>query len=306
MSNPALNLRVQDAISAALSFLALGLDDDGYWRDYQLPPGRSESWTTACVGSALLAATPHRQVNQSALQRTATILLAARRPEGWGYNRDTACDADTTSWVLRFLARFGLADGLSALAVLRPYLTSTGRVRTFASVDRFGTWALEHDEVAPLAGLALLAVGEYRHASVIRAAILDSWAKHGWRPFWWLGRAYVCAQSFEFLLLSGGIPEVLAQSERARLAEPPISASSFEIAQRLAAAVHLDAKTDARRLCETLLNFQHLDGGWPASPVLLVPDQREPFQSSIHCDDRRLLTTATSLVAMTRWALFDR
>src|ERR1700730_3925101 len=199
MSNLALNLRVQHAIFAALSFLTLSQDDDGYWRDYQLPPGRSEAWTTACVGYALLAASRYERVSEFALHRAAAVLLAAQRPEGWGYNRNTACDADSTSWVVRFLAQFGTLDGISALAVLSPYVTPTGRIRTFASVDRFGSWALEHDEVAPLAGLALLAAGEYHHAAGIRAAVLDSWAEYGWRPFWWHGRAYVCAQSLEFL-----------------------------------------------------------------------------------------------------------
>src|ERR1019366_2121738 len=114
--------------------------------------GRSEAWTTACVGYALLAASRYAQASRPALHRAATALLAARRPEGWGYNRKTSCDGDSTSWVIRFLAQLGAIDGVSAASVLAPYLSSNGRVRTFNSVDRFGSWAMEHDEVAPLAG----------------------------------------------------------------------------------------------------------------------------------------------------------
>jgi hypothetical protein len=301
MSNRALNLRVQRAIVAAISFLTLSQDDDGYWRDYQLPPGRSEAWTTACVGYALLAASQYERISDSALRRAAAALLAAQRPEGWGYNRRTACDADSTSWVIRFLARLGTLDGISATAVLSPYVTPTNRIRTFASVDRFGSWALEHDEVAPLAGLALFSAGECRQAAGIRAAVLDSWTESGWRPFWWHGRTYVCAQNLEFLLVSGGIPEDLAQTERRRLTESMTYASAFDIAQQLAAAVYLDATRDAWRLSDTLLDLQCMDGGWPPSTVLLVPDQREPSKIHVQCDDRRLLTTTVSLVALTRW-----
>src|SRR6185295_3044416 len=216
MSNRALNERMRFAVGAAVQFLLQRQDKDGYWRDYQLPPGRSDAWTTACVGCALFAASTYARVSHSTLHRAGTELLSAQRPEGWGYNRKSACDADSTSWVLRFLAQLGILDGISAKVMLSPYVTPNDRVRTFASVDRFGSWALEHNEVAPLAGLALLAAREQQHIASIRRAVLDSWAKGGWRPFWWHGRAYVCAQSLEFLLLSGGIPEILAQNERRR------------------------------------------------------------------------------------------
>src|SRR6266446_1158594 len=107
MSNPGLNERMRCAVAAAVRLLLLNQDEDGYWRDYQLPPGRSEAWTTACVGCALFAASSYARISQSPLHRAATVLLAAQRPEGWGYNRKTACDADSTSWVLCFLAQLG-------------------------------------------------------------------------------------------------------------------------------------------------------------------------------------------------------
>src|SRR6185295_13788137 len=105
----------------------------------------------------------------------------------------------------------------------------------------------------------------------------------------------------EFLLLSGGIPEILAQNERRRLGESATPTSAFDIAQRLSSAVHLHAVFDEWRLGESLLDLQCSDGGWPPSSVLRIPDQREPSKNTLHCDDRRLLTTMVSLAALTRW-----
>src|SRR4051812_35139044 len=111
-------------------------------------------------------------------------LFAARQTQGWGYNRITSCDADSASWVIRFLARLGRLSGVSASAMLSRYIMPTGRVRTFPSVDRFGSWAMEHDEVAPLAGLALLAAKEPGQVAAIRSAILETWMGRGWQSFW--------------------------------------------------------------------------------------------------------------------------
>src|SRR5688572_790490 len=154
MSNPIQHVDAQRALALAENFLTKRQDGDGHWRDYELAPGRSEAWITACVGYALCQRVHAGRSQRIALDRATEVLLTSRRPEGWGYNLQTACDADSTSWVIRFLAREGLNE-VSASALLGRYVTPTGTVRTFASADRFGSWAMEHDEVAPLAGLAL-------------------------------------------------------------------------------------------------------------------------------------------------------
>jgi hypothetical protein len=181
-------------------------------------------------------------------------------------------------------------------------VTSTGAVRTFGSADRFGSWAMEHDEVTPLAGLALLAAGERRLAAQVRASVLNTWvAGYGWKPFWWRGGAYASAQNLDFLSAGGGIPKDLAADEQARLLCAPAPESAFEAAQRLAAAVHLGASCEALRFGERLLGLQSGDGGWPPSPCLLVRNQREPDRFKMFSDDRRLLSTAMSVMALALW-----
>lgn len=287
---------MRPAVAAAERFLTERQDDDGHWRDYQLEPGRSEAWVTACVGYALCragrgAATPVRQA--------ADALLASARPGGWGYNRHTACDADSTAWVIRFLAELGALDGLQPASLIGAYVAPSGAVRTFASPERFGSWAAEHAEVTPLAGLALLAAGERELAARLRGAAVNAWTPDGgWPPFWWHGQAYAAAQNLGFLAASGGVPPELAAGERERLSAAPGARSAFEAAQRLTAAVHLDAPVDASRFRDRLMALQSADGGWPASSSLLAPSQRDPSQSRRCSDDRRLLSTALAVVAL--------
>jgi hypothetical protein len=297
-----LSVRVEEAIVSASQFLAARQDRDGYWRDYVLPPGRSEAWTTACVGYALSQGGQLRSSAKPVLDHAAESLLLSRRPEGWGYNRHTACDADTTAWVIRFLAQVDAMNGVFASELLFSYMAASGGIRTFGSQYRFGRWAGEHDEVAPLAGLALLAAGENHHASTIRSSILSRWeVEEGWKPFWWHNDAYVSAQSLTFLRQSGGIPKHIAADERSKLFQLPPPESAFEMAQRLAAATHLVSSSTSERFCNDLLTMQLIDGGWPSSLGLLVPSQGDSSEGKLFADDQRLLSTAMAVIALTSW-----
>jgi hypothetical protein len=251
------------SIERALSFLALQQDEDGFWRDYCLVPGRAEAWTTACVGFALV----QNHGPWSAIVRAAEALQAVRRPAGWGYNRATACDADTTSWVIRFLAAIDALDRGDAARLLAPHVSASGRVRTFKHVERFGRWADEHDEVAPLAGMALLEAGDSGLAALIRQSVL---AAPTWKPFWWHCPAYVCAKNLEFLSLCGGIPINVGNRASAVLDALPSPSSALDTAQRLATEAILAKRTQNEA---PLIDLQHADGGWPPSFELLVPSQ---------------------------------
>src|SRR5215213_3103181 len=92
---------VNEAVVGGARFLLERQDRDGFWRDYELPPGQSEAWTTSYVGVALGRAVP--DVAEAALARARSAVAAVAQPQGWGYNSATACDADTTSWALRLL-----------------------------------------------------------------------------------------------------------------------------------------------------------------------------------------------------------
>jgi len=279
-----LNLQLE----RAASFIASRQDADGYWRDYRLEPGQSEAWTTACVGFALF----HVAGSCMEVDKAARILLSTKRPDGWGYNSRTPCDADTTSWVIRFLSAMGAMEGIDSANLLSNYLTHSGRVRTFPSSDHFGSWGQEHDEVAPLAGMALFSSGELNLAEKLRQGVLN---RASWKPFWWRCYSYVCAQSLEFLSLSGGIPNEIKKREASILACLSHSPSSaFDLAQRLSATVYLDGDMQ----CCALLDAQEKDGGWPPSSELLLHGQRDEFGGEPNADERRLMSTAMSMLAL--------
>lgn len=281
---PMLKLQLERAVS----FLASRQDADGYWRDYRLEPGQSEAWTTACIGFALF------QVAGLCMEvdKAARILLSTKRPGGWGYNSHTACDADTTSWVIRFLSSMGAMEGVDSASLLSTYVTHSGRVLTFPSADRFGSWGQEHDEVAPLAGMALLSSGKFDLAEKLRQGVLN---RVNWKPFWWRCYSYVCAQSLEFLALSGGIPDEIKKREAATLAcLPPSPSSAFDLAQRLSASAYLEGDLQ----CSALLDTQEKDGGWLSSFELLVPSQRDEFCGDPKADEKRLMSTAMSVLAL--------
>jgi hypothetical protein len=199
---------------------------------------------------------------------------------------------------MRFLACEQLAPPSQ---VLEPYLGAHGTVHTFADSFRFGTWALAHDEVAPVAGLALLAVGDRRAASRVRNQLLERWsAEHGWESFWWRCRAYGTAQALEFLTESGGVPSAVARVERARSRAPNEPMTTVGLSQELAVAVTLGCAVTVSRTAISLLECAAPDGGFEPSPDLLVPDQTDATRKAAAADDLRHFGSALALVALVR------
>jgi hypothetical protein len=286
--------RSQQALQAAAQFLAAHQDPDGFWRDYLLPPGPSTAWTTACVAWSL--ATGAQQ--SAALQAADQALHSIRKTGGWGYNSSTAIDADSTAWVLRFMARIQHPCIRDATLYLSPFIAQGGGVRTFQS-QRFGSWAHQHADVTPVAGLALLECGGDRDiVQQLRSWSLANQSLEGhWHSFWWSTDAYATARNLEFLAASGGLTDTVIHSARRWLANQSTARSSFEAAHHLIISTLL--KTASHELAANLLSLQMPDGGWPASTVLQVPDQvNAAAPPSIHADSRRLMSTAMALHAL--------
>ncbi|MEV3961254.1 hypothetical protein AB0M34_10200 [Nocardia sp. NPDC050193] len=293
------------ALTMACDFLVARQDADGHWRDYELPPGRSESWTTACVGLALESVTgvvPIDGDRVRAIDGAVAVLHGTRRAAGWGYNRRVACDADSTSWAVRLIAARD-PEHVPAPDVLADYLTEGGGVRTFSAPEVFGSWAYEHDEVAPMAGRALAALGDHAAADAVRSHLVRRHRDNdGWTPFWWCSEAYVVAHNLAFLAGSGGVPPQIAVLERVRAQEYVDRAewmreSSFELAHRLLVAVQLGASDHIDLFGDRLLTLQLPEGGWSPSSGLLVPGQ---WDSSVEvfADECGLLSTAMAVLAV--------
>src|SRR6478752_7618982 len=124
---------VEAAVCEAVDFLLEQQDRDGFWREFDLQPGASEAWTTAWVGWCLcrmvLRERAQRARIRESCRRAAAALRDSRIVGGWGYNRRAGPDADTTSWVLRFLSACGF--NIEPIVYLGPHVDSGGGVHTF-------------------------------------------------------------------------------------------------------------------------------------------------------------------------------
>jgi hypothetical protein len=188
-----------------------------------------------------------------------------------------------------------------AARYLAPFIEQGGGVRTFPS-QRFGTWAQTHADVTPVAGLALLeCAGDPDIIQQLRSwSLANQSAEGGWHSFWWSTDAYATARNLEFLAASGGLTDTAIHSARRWFASQSPAGSSFEAAQHLIIAALLKIPSD--QLADNLIRLQLPDGSWPASTVLLVPNQMNDGLLSTHADSRRLMSTAMALHALT-WPL---
>jgi hypothetical protein len=302
--------KIFSSIFKAQTFLLNRQDQDGFWRDYFLPPGSSEAWTSACVGWSLASA--YNRLNfTSALKRAVKAVNSIRGPKGWGYNRKTATDADSTAWTLRFIAKMDNHFGAEAAAILKQYLTTGGAARTFLDTNRFGSWALEHADVTPVVGMALIAVeAESSIIKRVRQACLDTWKVNGlWPSFWWSTDSYSLARNLEFLSESGGIPNYVSKSTLERLISLEKPCSPFEASNNLMSAIILDKKlTDfSAHQVLVLLEWQLNDGSWPSSRVLRVPDQSEHISDNCttYEDSMRLMSTSMAAHALDLYLLAE-
>jgi hypothetical protein len=289
---------VEDAILRGVDRLLTEQHNDGFWREFDLEPGPSECWATAWIGWCLLRSAvtdgARRVRIQTGCERAVAALLRARGPLGWGYNRRTGPDADTTAWVGRFLCDAGVRLDMEPL--LEPYIDAGGGVHTFRELD-FGTWTDAHDDVAANVGLALAASAPAAQSvERIRRRLI---ARFPVRTFWWSTQSYGIAWTLRFLRLSGGVPDHVRAS--VDTAAPPTSLSSFEAAHCLMIAGEI-AHCD----CEALDAVNHLlDGagpsGWPGASLLLVPSRDDGPPAAPNPELRGLLTTAISVRALSEW-----
>jgi squalene cyclase len=289
---------LRERIAKAEEFLLSAQTEEGLWSDFALEPGGSEAWTTAEVAVAL-AEPPVGPKSIAAIRRAADLLHSMNKGNGWGYNRSTATDADTTAWVLRFLANIDDLRGIDATALLQAFVDADGSAHTFRGFD-FGSWNGAHADVTPAVGLALAAVEAPKPTlQKLRAASLAAFgAEPPWQAFWWTTATYAVAQNLEFLAACGGIPREVCRVVQPWLARAR-SRSAFEAAQLLMCAVCVAPKVVYLSAVQ-LLQRQNVNGSWAPSPVLLVPSQHDSRMHEVFADIQGIFTTGMALIAVKR------
>jgi hypothetical protein len=289
------------SLARAQRYLLSRQAPDGFWRDYWLKPGLSEDWVTACCGLAL-ARSPRHSGSHDGIIAAARALSSARRPGGWGYNRDTVPDADSSAWVLSFLGMFGGWQFRQWELCLQAYLDESGRAHTFLSPEKSGSWGNAHADVTPVVGMALstTAAAQALVGRVRNAVLADQSPEGHWDSFWWNTNSYATARSLEFLSITGGVPAKRAERSRRWLHAQATVENAFEAAQRLGISVLLDESS--YEWLDILLEMEEGKGVWPPSPVLLAPDKDKPEQRGpAHADEEQVLGTAMVVMALKFW-----
>jgi hypothetical protein len=241
------------------------------------------------VGVALGRSAP--KTAATAVSRARTAVAELRRPGGWAYNRLAPTDADSTAWAVRLLKQ------QDAVSVLARYLDHEGQAHTFLN-PRYGRWTDPHPDVTPVLGLALLAIrGSRNLVERVRSACLRGRVSDGtWSAFWWATDSYALARNLEFLSRSGGVPQDVSESAQNWLSARVCPETAFEAAQLVEIAHYIQAPSDA--FTADLFKRQLPDGSWPASPMLLQRAQKREPEQPPYADQRRLISTAFSLLAV--------
>ncbi len=298
-------LGLERAARLASEFLLASQDRDGAWRDFQLTPGRAESWTTAYVGSSLLAAKElwrDPRVDEP-LNRAARFLCAARQPGGWSYNQRCGPDADTIAQVILFLQRLGKPVAMKDYAALAKFQTQDGLFATYKSCGGRKGWESGHAEVTAVAMQAIGKAIDSSHSILRRAeSSLRSYLKgaHAAESYWWTSKDYLPR---ELLMLARSYPRapnlftLLCHSRRGE--------GAFDRALALEVSALTDGNPEEQEAAlAELIKLQSSDGSWPVEPILRIPDPRalgfdDPLfnQSLVAADDRRTFTAATVLRA---------
>ncbi|HEX6998774.1 MAG TPA: hypothetical protein VF322_11560 [Gammaproteobacteria bacterium] len=277
---------------------------EGFWTDWQLPPGSSSVWTTAYVGRKLAELSGHGDLGDR-LRGAAEWLLARRFIDGgWGYDGAVGSDADSTSQALLMFAACGVPAPADAYEHLLGYQQADGGFATYRPDVMPSSWTVSHPDVTPVAVLALATRLPVAHPAVRRgiAAARARRTREGlWHSFWWDSFLYGTEANLAMLRAVG---EPVSALPALASAQP---GGAFETALLLSCWANVTTGAycgpiDA--LVERLLQLQDADGGWPSAPILRLTrrDCYAPWDASeagpLFADPNRLFTSATVLAAL--------
>jgi Prenyltransferase and squalene oxidase repeat len=301
------------ALGRAIAYLLELQGADGSWTDLWLTVGASDAWVTGFAGTALAEAQRDRLVPgdlrgavAQAVERACWWLRAAiSRRGGWGYNATVPPDADSTAWGVTLLAVAGHAVPQAALRLLDRHRVAGAGIRTYQRAGH--AWGRPLPDVA---ATGLRAAYEARALS--REGLAAAWladvapatrADGTWPPYWWSSPVYPTGVALDVWALAG------RPGPRRETAPAAAGRASSAFEQAWLAIIALAACDDAGAYwppLDALLGLQQDDGGWPSGRFLVVPGASPGGARPAPTGDaRRLLTTASAVMALTRAARRD-
>jgi squalene cyclase len=289
------------------------LPDGRGWR-----AGASDEWVTAYTGAALAGVPSRSPTSIDARQAAdrAWALLRERRPAGtgWGFNRLSPPDADTTAWTLRLATALGAKDSphlQRARQWLGDHVLSDGGLTTYRRdvLEAPGSagWSRSSHACVSAAGAPVLG-----QTPVLEFLRREQLSDGSWSAYWWHDPEYATA------LAAAALAAVRLAADRARVAAATAwaaarmssdgSAGGSPFATGLCLRIlgladDEEAVAARRRATAWLGNNQRADGSWAPSARLRVPpphatDPAASAETVSTIDDKAVFTTATVIVAL--------
>jgi hypothetical protein len=267
-------------------------EPDGAWRDFDLPPGLSDAWVTAYVVAALRETGPSLEIETSVDRATAFLAQAAHDSGGWGYNKRTPPDADSTAWTLLAVGdRLDVEQTDKAIRFLCSLQRSDGGFSTYRGGSD-DNWAQSHPDVTPTVVRSLHRTGTVpdvveRGIQAIFKARMDDGL---WPSFWWTTPLFATLESIlaldecGYAWSPGHLPETLFSTEW--------QAGAFDKALALAIAGRLGRDEHVRQdWSGQEARLGH--GGLLRSRRILQLPARTARQTSCFADPFGIFTSAT-------------
>jgi len=295
---------IRSSLKDAVRFLQSVQGGDGSWTDYNLPVGVSDQWVTAYAALALAQygnAFGSSDAVASALNASGWLSENRTYRAGWGYNKVTGPDSDSTAIAIALFDELGLPVMEQDRLFLREHWRDGEGIATY---DGPAAWGTGHWDVTPWGyhGLRQEDRELYREG-FLRAMGNNRMGNGFWRSYWWRNPFYSTFITLEVL-------------ERIGIAEPhaafngPITPIPVDNPFDLGCHIGIEyiRNPSDHRIGEhlrALLNWQEGEGQWPCAANLRVTDQGcyAPWdnpEGMYYKDERCIFTTATIARVLSR------
>jgi squalene cyclase len=324
-------------MAKAVGFLIRAQHSDGLWRDFVTFAGESDEWVTAYVATAL-AGVDSAAARESTRKAWYAMSKRARRAGGWGYNKESPADADSTAWALRMASALGksnLASVVRGKRLLTAQQRRDGGIATcssqvwgacfarMSSSARWSGWCDSHSCVTAASADALDAK-ERRNALAFLRKRQE--VRGRWIGYWWADHEYPTTLALDALKRLGRSSDEARVRKALRWIASRIDssgavrsgvtgeASAFSTACALGVLAQNSRwhpSSAARKCLKWLIDHQRRDGSWASSATLRLPfpEDLEPESvedwplgdgfGDICLDHRSVFTTACVVGALT-------
>jgi hypothetical protein len=295
---------IWSSVKDAMYYLKSVQNKDGSWDDYNLPVGKSDQWVTAYAAHAL-AQYGNRSGNLDALEAATLAADWLKQFQtynmGWGYNRITGPDADSTAIAIALFDELGMdVDENDRLFLKKQWRNG----ECMATYEGPLAWGNGHWDVTPWGYYGMLPEDRELYYQEFCNALNVQYMNNGfWRSYWWRNPFYSTFITLEVLEKLG----LQGPSNTLRSIE---SAFNIDNAFDLGCYIGIEcirnhSNEKLGSYLRNLLNWQLKNGSWEGSPNLRVTENYcytpwdEP-KGVYYKDEKSVITTATIIRVLSK------